>query len=123
MNFDELLEGDEGSDSQKTNGRRRFIPGIRMYQGKKTLFWNREKLWDEDNGHSLVYDKKERETWEVIIILPGVELLPERAFNKCKNLKTIIMADTVRVIHFGAFEYCRRLDFMKLSSNLEGIRD
>ena len=50
---------------------RRFIPGVRMYNGKMTLFYNGEKLWEEgDDGHQefLIYDMRERQTWEVIIV-------------------------------------------------------
>ena len=55
---------------------RRFIPGIRMYKGKKTYFYNGEKLRDDDYD-SLIYSWEERLTWEVIIVLPGVEVIPK----------------------------------------------
>ncbi|GFH61890.1 hypothetical protein CTEN210_18366 [Chaetoceros tenuissimus] len=100
----------------------RFIPGVRMYQGKMTLFYNGEKLW-EGMGWSrpLIYDTRERRSWEVIIVLPGVEVVPEDAFVYCKNVKIVLMADTVRRIEFRAFAYCRSLEFVKLSRNLEFI--
>ena len=34
-------------------------PGVRMYNGKKTLFWNGENLRNE-YGRLLIYDKDER---------------------------------------------------------------
>ena len=47
---------------------RRFVPGVRMYNGEKTLFYNGEKLWegDEHDGHPLIYDEEERNSWKVI---------------------------------------------------------
>ena len=97
----------------------RFIPGVIMYKGKKTLFWNGEIL--RGDGEWLIYDQEERETWEVIIVLPGVEIIPENAFNWCKNIETVIMADTVRRIEMFAFYWCKSLLFVRLSRNLEYI--
>ncbi|GFH50104.1 hypothetical protein CTEN210_06580 [Chaetoceros tenuissimus] len=99
---------------------RRFIPGIRMYKGKKTFFYNGEKLWD-DNGVWLIHDEEERQSWEVIIVLPGVEVIPEFTFSGRKKLETVIMADSVRRIKNGAFIHCESLKFVKLSRNLEYI--
>ncbi|GFH47046.1 hypothetical protein CTEN210_03521 [Chaetoceros tenuissimus] len=98
---------------------RKFIPGVRMYKGKKTLFLNGEKLWSE--GQPLVYDRKERNSWEVIIILPGVEIIPEGTFYYCKNVEIVIMADAVKRIEKWAFSNCYSLKFVKLSRNLEFI--
>ncbi|GFH57181.1 hypothetical protein CTEN210_13657 [Chaetoceros tenuissimus] len=101
---------------------RRFIPGVRMYKGKKTLFYNREILWGGDEfGHPLIYDEEERDSWEVIIILPGVEIIPEFTFCDCKNIETVIMADTVRRIEEGSFRLCEKVHFVKLSTSLEYI--
>ena len=64
---------------------RRFIPGVRMYKGKKTLFYNGEILFDsyiyeygEDDEDEifLIYNEEERKSWEVIIVLPGVDSIP-----------------------------------------------
>ena len=63
---------------------RKFIPGIRMYKGKKTYFYNGEKLWDVTDDWEdqlLVHDKDERNSWEVIIVLPGVEVIPDFTEN------------------------------------------
>ena len=98
---------------------RRFIPGVRMYKGKKTLFYNGEILWE--NGKSLIYDQEKRQSWEVIIVLPGVQVIPENTFLYCRNVKVVIMADAVRRVERGAFIWCLSLKFVRLSTNLEFI--
>ena len=95
---------------------RRFIPGIRMYKGKMTLFWNGEKLHDDENYEFLLYDRKERHKWEVIIVLPGVEVIPWFTFKSCENVKTVIMSDTVRRIEHHAFLKCFFLKFVNAHS-------
>ncbi|GFH50296.1 hypothetical protein CTEN210_06772 [Chaetoceros tenuissimus] len=102
---------------------RRFIPGSQMYKGKKTLFYNGEILWDADEGEYLVYDEEEQHSWEVIIVLPGVEVIPEETFSGCDKIETVIMADTVRRIEWSAFASCNSLVFVRLSRNLEVIGD
>ncbi|GFH47060.1 hypothetical protein CTEN210_03535 [Chaetoceros tenuissimus] len=97
-------------------------PGVRNYRGKKTLFYNGEELWDEDTYESLVHDREERLSWKVIIILPGVEVVPDHTFYYCENLETVIMADSVKIIEEKAFCCCDSLKFVKLSRNLEYIR-
>ena len=98
---------------------RRFIPGVRMYKGKMTLFYNGEIL--SGDGENLIYTDEERLKWEVIIVLPGVEIIPEYTFLGCENVKVVIMADTVRRIEKEAFCRCMSLEFVKLSRNLEYI--
>ncbi|GFH61912.1 hypothetical protein CTEN210_18388 [Chaetoceros tenuissimus] len=95
--------------------------GIHMFRGKRTLFYNGEKLWDVENREHLIYNDEERQTWQVIIILPGVEVIPDHTFQECGNVKTVIMADTVRRIETDAFSQCYSLKFVKLSTNLEYI--
>ncbi|GFH61653.1 hypothetical protein CTEN210_18129 [Chaetoceros tenuissimus] len=95
--------------------------GVHNYRGKKTLFWNGEKLSDGSDKEFLIYDWEERQTWEVIIILPGVEVIPEDTFSDCENVKTVIMADSVRRIEDMAFRGCESLSCVRLSSNLEYI--
>ncbi|GFH44375.1 hypothetical protein CTEN210_00849 [Chaetoceros tenuissimus] len=104
----------------------RFIPGVRMYKGKKTLFYNGEKLWDWNARglrEYLIYNKEERHSLEVIIILPGVEVIPEWTFDQC-SVERVIMSDSVQRIEEGAFAFCINLAFVKLSTDLEyiGIR-
>ena len=97
---------------------RRFIPGVRMYQGKKTLFYNGEKLWDDENNEFLIYDEEERESWEVVIVVPGVEVIPQGTFCICRNIKAVIMSDSVRRVERDAFQDCWSLSYVKLSTNL-----
>ncbi|GFH44669.1 hypothetical protein CTEN210_01143 [Chaetoceros tenuissimus] len=102
---------------------RRFIPGVRMYKGKKTFFYNGEKLYDEENEEPLIYDWKERDSWQVIIVLPGVEVISKLAIWDCNNVETVIMTDSVRRIEDGAFWRCWSLENVRLSINLEHIGD
>lgn len=97
--------------------------GVHNYRGKRTLFWNGEKLWEGHNadGHPLIYDGEERLTWEMIVIMPGVEIIPYSAFFRLRNLKVVIMADTVKRIEQMAFYKCSSLKFVKFSRNLEYI--
>lgn len=53
----------------QTEELRRFIPGVRMYQGKKTLFYNGEKLYVYENEEYFIYSEEERDSWEVVIVL------------------------------------------------------
>ncbi|GFH50055.1 hypothetical protein CTEN210_06531 [Chaetoceros tenuissimus] len=102
---------------------RRFIPGIRMYKGKKTLFWNGEPLYStkSESDEPRIYDEQERESWKVLIVLPGVEVIPYATFRKCNQLETVIMSDSVRRIEDWAFHNCWSLVFIKLSRNLDYI--
>ena len=90
-----------------------------MYKGKKTLLYNGEILWA--HHHPVVHNEEERYSWEAIIVLPGVEVIPWYCFRYCRNIKVVIMADTVRRIEWGAFVKCVSLDFVQLSRNLEYI--
>jgi len=93
-----------------------------MYKGKMTLFYNGEKLLDNRSlNFSPVYNWEIRQTWEVIIVLPGVEVIPEQTFQACWNVKTIIMSDTVTRIENEAFTKCVNLETIKLSRNLKYI--
>ncbi|GFH59423.1 hypothetical protein CTEN210_15899 [Chaetoceros tenuissimus] len=100
-------------------------PGVRMYKGKKTLFYNGEILWeysdDWETFGPLVYDYEERDTWQVIVVLPGVEMIPGFTFYRCRNIKKVIMADTVKGIQRDVFYDCWSLVFVKLSTDLEFI--
>ena len=96
-------------------------PGVHNYRGKRTIFYNGEILFDEEDGELHIYDKEERQTWKVIIILPGVEIIPDFTFHECDNVEIVIMADTVKRIEFCAFLHCYSLKFVKFSRNLEYI--
>ncbi|GFH58495.1 hypothetical protein CTEN210_14971 [Chaetoceros tenuissimus] len=95
-------------------------PGVRMWKGQLTFFYKGEVLNDGENDY-LVYSKEERLKWQVIIILPEVEVIPEGTFSSCKNVKTVIMADTVKRIEENAFLFCFSLEYVRLSRNLEYI--
>ena len=97
--------------------------GVYNYRGKLTLFWNGEKLKNDDAGGFLVYDEEERHSWKVIMVLPGVEIIPKGTFYLCENVETVIMADTVKRIDEGVFVDCHNLQFVRLSTNLEYIGD
>lgn len=97
-----------------------------MYKCKKTLFYNGEKLWanDVDDGDDrvpLVYNWKERYSWEVIVILQGVEVIPKNTFAWCDSVEMVIMADTVKRIEDYAFFGCECLKYFQPSRNLEQI--
>ena len=94
-----------------------------MYKGKMTLFWNGEELYDYENGDWLVYTDEERDSWQVVIFLPGVEVIPDRTFWNCENVETVIMSDTVERIEKSAFKGCKSLTFVQLSRNLEYIAE
>ena len=99
----------------------KFTSGVRMHEGKKTLFYNGETFIDGEIDwlyeNPRIHDRTERGTWEVIIILPGVEVIPEGTFSHCINVTKVIMNDSVRKIEISAFENCNSLEFIKLSSN------
>lgn len=98
-------------------------PGVRMYEDKKTLFWNGEILYNrrDDTRKYLIYDYEERQSWEMIIILPGVEIIPRETFYACRNVKTVIMADDVKRIKWCVFGLCHSLECIRLSRSLEYI--
>lgn len=96
-----------------------FSPGSRMYKGKKTLFYNGEQLWDRENF--LVYDEEERDSWNVIIVLDGVEIIREHMFSQLEYLEMVIMSDSVIRIEAFVFLGCEKLRYVRLSTNLEYI--
>ena len=79
-------------------------PGVRMYKGLQTLFYNGEKLWEGDfyNGKPLVYDRKERQAWQQVIVLPGVKTIPKLTFRCCKNVS---LSSSLSLARHGQFLY------------------
>ena len=96
-------------------------PGVRMYRGKKTLFYNGETLFDYQSQWWKIHDFDERNSWEVIIVLPGVEIIPTTNFGECEKVKMVIMSDSVRRLSPSAFDSCWKLEYVRLSRNLEYI--
>lgn len=94
-----------------------------MYQDKMTLFYNGEILYDPENDEPLIYNWEERNSWKVLIVLSGVEVIPDHTFTCCDNIETVVMNDNVRRIEECAFSNCDSLVFVRLSRNLEYIRN
>ena len=99
-----------------------------MHKGLKTLFYNGEKLCissgiDGKDPIYKIYDIKERETWEQVIVLPGVKIIPYRTFYCCRNIKRVIMSDSVKRIANRAFWLCENIVFLNLSRNLKVIEE
>lgn len=40
----------------------------------------------------LIYNEEEKFSWEVVIVLPGVEVIPKWTFLRCEKLETVIIA-------------------------------
>lgn len=103
-----------------------------MYNNLKTLFYNGEKLWvgddeyldgldlDEEPEHTLVYNREERNSWQQIVVLPGVEEILPLTFEGCSNVEKVIMYD-VRWIRCRAYYECYSLRQILFSPNLELI--
>ncbi|GFH52550.1 hypothetical protein CTEN210_09026 [Chaetoceros tenuissimus] len=133
MNFYELTKKEWVEISKKYKD-----GGVHMYKGKRTLFYKGEKLWKTDSrwygaqlweggieryGGPINYSEEERESWEVIIVLPGVEIIPNQTFMYCTKVEVIIMADTVTRVERFALSECHSLKFIRFSRNLEYIGD
>lgn len=73
------------------------------------------------NQEFLIYDGEEQQSWEVVTVLPGVEIIPFQFTFGCNNIETIIMSDTVIRIEEMAFAGCKNLSFVRLSRNIEYI--
>ena len=52
---------------------------------------------------------RERESWQQVIVVEGVTQIPAYTFRRCKNIKRVIMANTVVRIERWAFCSCKRL--------------
>lgn len=92
---------------------------------QKTLFYNGEMLWQDNEEEQIdeyfIYNEEERESWQVIVNIPGVEIIPEGTFSCCGNVEKVVMADSVQRIEESAFDNCKNLTFVKLSRNLQYI--
>lgn len=65
--------------------------------------------------------RRERQTWQQIVVVEGVTVIPHYTFRRCENIKRVIFANTVVRIESCAFEYCISLIYIKLDENLEYI--
>ena len=60
---------------------------------------------------------KERQTWQQVIILDGVTVIPEKTFHGCKKITRVIFADTVVRIKTEAIFFRRQNCFAILVLN------
>ena len=109
-----------------------FYDGSReLFNGELHMEWDRQY---RRRGHSNINGwqswhlsseckeyVKERLTWQQIIVIEGVSVIPEYTFQHCFNIKNIIFADSVVRIKSCAFRFCKSLVYVKLSINLEYI--
>lgn len=97
---------------------------IELVDCLKTVFYDGRKLWrnsnEWSNGESL-YPIEERESWQQVIVLHGVKVIPQATFDDCVNITKIVLASTVIRIEESAFETCCRLVDIAWSENLEYI--
>jgi len=80
------------------------IDGVLFDKGRKTLIF-------------YPCGKKESE----YTIPDGIERIAMRAFNNCKNLKTVTFPESLRMIEKYAFADCENLTSITLPINLKGI--
>ncbi|GFH57034.1 hypothetical protein CTEN210_13510 [Chaetoceros tenuissimus] len=101
-------------------------PGIHNFRRKVTLIYNGKKSWNKStldkNTGKILLNNVDRDSIEVIIILPGVKIIRGSRFHGF-NAKIVIMADAVKRMEKYAFYYCENLRFIRLSRNLEYIGD
>lgn len=95
-----------------------FMPGVRMYQNKKTLFYTNAGEYALEMKMHLRANQK---TIQQILVLPNVTSIPNYIFNGLMNVKTVILHDNVRRINEYAFEDCHSLVYVKLSRHLKHI--
>ena len=50
-----------------------------------------------------------------------VKYIGQKAFNSCKDLESVQMANTIEIVKEGAFAYCKSLKKIKLSQSLTSI--
>ena len=115
-----------------------------FYDGSKELYnWEldhewfeelRDEWWDEYQNHEYevnwgewnLSDEckaywRERRSWQQIIVVDGVTVIPEYTFSYCLNIKRVIFSNTVVRIEECAFGNCYSLVYIKLSINLEYV--
>ena len=76
---------------------------------------------EEDRSEECESYVNERYSWQQVIVMEGVSIIPESTFNWCKNIKRVIFPSTVIRIEERAFLCCTSLVLIKLSIHLEYI--
>ena len=64
---------------------------------------------------------KDRQSWQQIVVMEGVTVIPDSEFLHCRNIKRVIFSNTVIRIESFAFDWCRCIAYIKLSINIEYI--
>ena len=80
--------------------------------------------WDLDSWDLSEACKKymrKRQSWEQIIVVEGVTVIPESTFYDCCKVKRVIFANTVIKIKHTAFFGCKNLIYIKWSINIRVI--
>ncbi|GFH50115.1 hypothetical protein CTEN210_06591 [Chaetoceros tenuissimus] len=96
-------------------------PGVRMYRGLRTYFYNGEELWNTALDKPLVHTDAEWQSWQQLIILPGVEEIPDHTFTGCENVEIVFMHDSTKRMGKKCFYGLTKLSFVQLSRHLEYI--
>ena len=118
---------------------------VATVDGLVTLFYDGSELfnddlhdewYDENQNHANPHDDnweewnlsdeckqylRERESWQQIIVVEGVTVIPAWTFRRCKNIKRVIFSNTVVRIKEWAFGSCKCLTYIKWSINIEVI--
>lgn len=89
---------------------------------ERIVYYDGSQWYDGWQG-PMIHSEKERNTWTTVIIKEGVEVIPYRTFYGCKNLRKVIMPNSVKRIGAWAFAYCTRLMHIKWSENIELIEN
>lgn len=74
----------------------------------------------EDQLSQLISDDERKQQIETLEI-EGVAKIPDEAFMECKNLRELVLGDSVRIIGMSAFNGCENLSIIKWPAELEQI--
>lgn len=99
-------------------------PNIIQSGAKKLIFKRKDQgtYYDEIEPESCVYTPCLCENLEEIEILEGMKVL-HRQFSECRNLKKIILPESLEFLSVGAFYNCSHLENIVLPKNTEIIND
>lgn len=62
------------------------------------------------------FSKINRKELIMVIIMVGVTYIPKKAFSEYYNLKSVVIPESVTIIHDDAFNYCESLVLEKKHS-------